>query len=281
MKPLVSFLTVTFSHEPYIRRCIEGVQAQTLKNWEMVIVDDDSTDKTPEIVQSIKDRRIRLVEQEHQGIWNLSKTYNNGLLHCSGKYIAVLDGDDFSYPQRLEKSLEAIGDNVAVCGRADVLDKDGNKLRVVPPDKSMFQCSSHVMLTGCHFSSCTYMVRKESLMAVGGFQKPSAGIACDYATWLALLGKGEIAYIDDVLGAWVQHGNNATSMYGQYARLDLDAMRAFRSWSKTLQKESGWTLMTLKFFWAKIRFRQKVRSHLRILRNSIFFPFPNFKEVKP
>jgi glycosyltransferase involved in cell wall biosynthesis len=87
---LVTVITPTYNHEQYIRACIESVLSQTYPKWEQVIVDDGSTDKTPEIIGSYKDKRIRYVRQENVGIFRLPETYNRALAAARGELIAML-----------------------------------------------------------------------------------------------------------------------------------------------------------------------------------------------
>jgi glycosyltransferase involved in cell wall biosynthesis len=255
----VSFITVTHNHEKYIRKCIKSVLGQTFGNWEMIIIDDGSTDKTCDIVRNYHDKRIKLIEQGHKGIWNLTSTYNEALRYCSGEFVAILEGDDYSYPDRLEKSLEAVGNAVGVCGKATGVNDKGDLLKTVPVD-SITSCSLHNMLMGCQFANCTYMIRTDVLRSINGFQKPCSGISCDYSTQLSLLSKGKIVYIDHLLSTWVKHGNNASIKYENYTRLDLEAIHAFNSWPKKLQHESGWNITTLKLFWVRLRTRQTIRK---------------------
>ncbi len=88
-QPLVSIITPTYNHEKFIGTCIESVLKQTYQNWEMIIIDDGSTDKTGFIVAKYNDNRIRYVKQENVGIWKLKGTYNKALNMSSGNLIAL------------------------------------------------------------------------------------------------------------------------------------------------------------------------------------------------
>ena len=101
--PLVSIITPTYNHEKYIGECIRSVQSQTYSNWEMLIVDDGSTDNTFSIASELAagDSRIRVFTQKNIGIFRLSETYNFALSLSRGKYIAVLEGDDVWLPEKL------------------------------------------------------------------------------------------------------------------------------------------------------------------------------------
>ena len=102
-KTLVSIITPTYNHEHYISDCIRSAQAQTYSNWEMIIVVDGSSDNTLSIARSFaeKDDRVQVYTQENVGIFRLSETYNFALSKSKGTFIAVLEGDDVWFPEKL------------------------------------------------------------------------------------------------------------------------------------------------------------------------------------
>jgi succinoglycan biosynthesis protein ExoO len=101
-RPRVSVITPAYNVAPYIGRCIESVQAQTLTDWEMVIVDDASTDDTVAVVERyLTDSRIKLLRNEQN--MGAGYTRNRALEQAQGEWIAVLDSDDWYAPQRLER----------------------------------------------------------------------------------------------------------------------------------------------------------------------------------
>lgn len=107
---LVSIITPVYNGESWILECIKSVQNQTYKNWEMLIVDDFSTDKTREVVrETLIDQRIRLYSNsENKGV---SFSRNIAISNAKGRYIAFLDADDVWLPQKLEKQLSFMKDN--------------------------------------------------------------------------------------------------------------------------------------------------------------------------
>ena len=101
-QPLVSIITPTYNHEQFIGQCVGSVLAQTYTNWEQIIIDDGSTDNTNEVIKTYNDRRIRYIYQKNVGIWKLNETYNKALALANGELIAILEGDDFWPPDKLE-----------------------------------------------------------------------------------------------------------------------------------------------------------------------------------
>jgi O86/O127-antigen biosynthesis beta-1,3-galactosyltransferase len=103
MNPLVSFLVPAYNEEKYIKKCIDSMLAQTEKNFEIVIIDDGSTDSTYKIITSFNDSRVRVFKQKNKG---RVVARNKALQLSRGKYIALQDADDWSEPERLKKQLE-------------------------------------------------------------------------------------------------------------------------------------------------------------------------------
>lgn len=115
MRPTVSVITPAYNVAPYIGRCIESVLAQTLTDWEMLIVDDASTDETVTIVERyLEDPRIKLLRNEQN--MGAGYTRNRALENAQGEWIAVLDADDWYAPQRLERLV-----TFATCMQAEMV----------------------------------------------------------------------------------------------------------------------------------------------------------------
>lgn len=102
--PLISVALATYNHQDYIGDAIRSVLEQTIGDWELVVVDDGSTDKTADIARSFKDPRIRVIAQSNQGP---GASLNTAVSCCRGEYIALMSGDDVCKPNRLERQLTA------------------------------------------------------------------------------------------------------------------------------------------------------------------------------
>ena len=106
MTPLVSVITPAFNAGRYIGETIASVQGQTWRDWELLVVDDGSSDDTADRVREfLWDRRIRLLSQSNCGV---SAARNAGLRLARGSYIAFLDADDAWKPENLERKLHAL-----------------------------------------------------------------------------------------------------------------------------------------------------------------------------
>jgi glycosyltransferase involved in cell wall biosynthesis len=105
MTPKISVIIPLYNKGPYIARAIESVLHQTMQNFEIIAVDDHSSDSGPEIVKSFNDSRITLIEQEHKGV---SFTRNHGVNLATSDFIAFLDADDEWMPRHLETIIRLI-----------------------------------------------------------------------------------------------------------------------------------------------------------------------------
>lgn len=115
-KPFLTVAMPVFNGQKYLKEAIESVLAQTYDNFELLIIDDGSTDQSVEIIKSIKDPRIRLVQNERN--YGVGYTRNVGIDEAEGEYMAWMDCDDLIHPQRLEKQLNYLLQHpeIGICG---------------------------------------------------------------------------------------------------------------------------------------------------------------------
>src|SRR5690625_6791695 len=121
----ISVIMPAYNEERYIAESIQSILNQTFQDFELIIVDDGSTDKTFEIASSFNDPRVKLYKQQNSGP---AAARNKALSLAKGKYIALQDADDRSKPERLEKQYDFLENNldyIAVGTDADYIDKDG------------------------------------------------------------------------------------------------------------------------------------------------------------
>ncbi len=211
-KPLVSIITPTYNHEKYIAKCIESVIAQTYDNWEMIIIDDGSTDKTPDIIAKYDEDRIKYYRQKNKGIWKLNETYNKALKHANGELIAILEGDDFWPHDKLEKQITCFErrDVVLTWGVVGITNSNGNIIKFFPDNPEYLLNKSHVelfkkVLHENVIPAVTVMTTKDSLLKIGGFKQTDYTPFVDYPTWLNLGKIGNFCFSGEVLGYWRRH----------------------------------------------------------------------------
>lgn len=220
---LFSIIIPTFNHARYIGECIESVLAQTYPHWEMIIVDDGSTDGTCDVVNSFDDSRIRYVQQEHRGIEGLSETNNTALTMARGEFIAILEGDDFWPHYKLASHLEAFADPETVLsfGYTQEILPDGVSTNLIPrtllPEEALTNSpvgrASLYMMNIHHttyFFPVSVAIRRSAMEAVGGFRQPSYLPLVDFPTFLHLTLQGKFAFTNRIMGFWRRHPCSVT-----------------------------------------------------------------------
>jgi glycosyltransferase involved in cell wall biosynthesis len=212
---------------------IDSVLGQTLEDLELIVVDDGSTDETPEIIPALQaaDDRIKYMPLKHMGI---SRSLNQGLRAASGEFVAFQDADDWSLPERLERELEVMErrPEVEVVGcRMREVDHEGRQL--TPRTKF---AAGDVNDALSHFNpipnSCA-MVRRTEALAVGGFDSRYQ-YAMDHDLWLRLAERGVVTTLDEVLAVRCMGGDNVAArkeraQIAEGVRIRLAAMSRRRS----------------------------------------------------
>lgn len=191
MEPLVSIIMPCYNAERYVAQSIESVLAQTYQNWELLITDDGSTDKSVEIVSKycIKDDRISiLVPDEHQGI---ARTRNMSIARAKGKFVAFLDSDDIWYSEKLEKQVGYMLENdvAFTYSSYEIIDAQCNSKNRVVKDAGVVSYKKYLRNT---IICCgTVVVDKEK---TGHFATPIIKTSEDMSLWLSIMKRGFDAY---------------------------------------------------------------------------------------
>ncbi len=175
--PRVSVCIPAYNHERYIAECIESVLNQTFQDFEVLVTDDHSTDRTPEIIASFRDDRIRV--WRHARNLGPSATANNNMVHATGEYLAFLPSDDAFEPEKLERQcavLDARPELGAVFTRPLLVDEDGRAIegdghfaaRVFEqPNRAPEEWLRTFFLQGNCLCGPTAMVRRQVVERVG------------------------------------------------------------------------------------------------------------------
>ncbi|WP_227937213.1 glycosyltransferase family 2 protein [Alkalihalobacillus deserti] len=190
-QPLVTVVTAAFNCEKFIGETIQSVQNQTYENWEMILVDDYSTDGTLDVLQryAAEDDRIKvMVLEENSGA---AVARNKALNSAKSKYVAFLDSDDLWLPEKLEKQIAFMQENdyAFTFTAYKTMDEFGNDLgQVVQAPKQMdYKGLLKNTIIGC----LTVVIDVEK---TGVLQMPLIRTRQDWALWLSVLKRGYIAY---------------------------------------------------------------------------------------
>lgn len=198
--PVVSVLMCVYNDERYVSPAIESILNQTFLDFEFIIVDDGSTDSTPEILNKYaeRDKRIKVFRIKNSGT---TVAANFGLQKARGKYVARLDSDDISYPDRLQIEVDYLNThpNVALIGGgSDLIDMNGN---VVGQRNINTKNSLKTLHHRCIFQQSDVMFRRNLVIELGGYREKFHN-SQDYDLWLRISEKAGIAKLATPLGQW-------------------------------------------------------------------------------
>ncbi len=196
MLPLVSVIIPTFNRATWVREAVDSVLAQTFRDFELIVVDDGSTDTTREGLGLYGDR-LRVVYQTRQGV---SAARNRGLEMAAGKWLAFLDSDDLWLPQKLETQVDFLNRNprAEICQTEEIWIRHGRR---VNPKKKHRKPSGDIFapsLSLCLVSPSAVMLKMSLLKEVGFFDQSLP--ACeDYDLWLRISCRKPVFLIEEPL----------------------------------------------------------------------------------
>lgn len=190
MSPLqISVVMPVYNGEQFVAKAVESILNQTFNDFELIIIDDKSTDNSVKIIKSFDDSRIKLIQNERN--FGIATSLNKGIKYARGQYIARMDADDISYPNRLEEQISFLEKNpgVSVLGTyASLFDEDGriwgNHRRPVVPTLRDWLWGSQVI-------HASVMMRKQDVQDAGGYDSRTYRVE-DYDLWLRMFKKGYV-----------------------------------------------------------------------------------------
>ncbi|PKM64368.1 MAG: glycosyl transferase [Firmicutes bacterium HGW-Firmicutes-20] len=206
-KTMISIITPAYNASRYLRECIKSVLAQSDKRWEMIIVNDASTDDTLSIIEEYvqKDSRIKCISLPNNG--GIANARNTGLIHAQGRYVAFLDSDDCWRVDKLQKQLDFMLKNQAAFVFSSYQIMDENSVRskqvISAPDKVTFSDLIRANYIGC----LTVMIDTEVVRSLT-FPKIKHE---DFACWLSVLHSGIVAFGQDEILADYRKSFSSTS----------------------------------------------------------------------
>ncbi|MDC7236609.1 MAG: glycosyltransferase family 2 protein [Sphaerochaetaceae bacterium] len=191
MENLVSIITPTYNCEKYIKETVKSVLSQSYKNWELIVVDDYSTDTTVDILKKyqLEDSRIQLIQLESNK--GAAVARSRAIDFAKGRFIAFLDSDDIWTPDKLSEQISyMIENNYAVsCTSYLIIDESGNLLNQKKKALQKVNYSKLLIENTIGNSSLIYDASK-----LGKFSVPNIRKRNDYALWLKILKKEKYIY---------------------------------------------------------------------------------------
>lgn len=263
----VSVIIPLYNGAKLIERTLDSVLAQTYKDYEVILVNDESPDDVGEVVNDYIEKHsgtdFIYIEQKNKG---LGGARNSGIRQASGEIIAILDQDDIWYSNKLEKAVKAFQNNpgIAIISH-DLHDRKGGEISGIrrngPGAKDMHRA---LLYSGNLLSTPAVTFRKKILEDIGYFSESKSAYLCeDYDLWLRAAKAGHLFhFIPQILGSYTLHDNNFTNssrekmfqsviniINDHYSRLEN---RSMIDWFRFRRTKAN-----IYYNWAYYRFKSK------------------------
>ncbi len=207
--PQVSVVIPAYNAARYLGQAIDSVLQQSFQDFEVIIVDDGSTDETASIVQSFADPRVHYLYQDNQ---ERSRARNRGVSASTGEYIAFIDADDYFYPQKLAWQVAALNANLdigLVAGGLAWVDDAGKELMLFKPWLAHPRPDLKYLLFRTLSNLGATLIRKRCIHLVGGFAENLSHCE-DWDFWLRLAVAGcRMAWTKEIVLAYRIHSENS------------------------------------------------------------------------
>jgi len=217
--PLVSAIVPVYNGERFLAEALDSALAQSMRDLEIIVVDDGSTDGTAAIADAYAARHPGVVRSIHQPNLGLCHARNAALTAASGRYFALLDSDDVWLPHHLADSvaeLERRGDVALVHADIERIDTDGNSLGIAARHWHSAGPDAFVALylRREHVCCPTAVFRRSVLERVGAFDPQFNRLGCeDRDLWMRIAAEADILFLDTVHARYRLHGTNMSTNY--------------------------------------------------------------------
>lgn len=222
-KPEISVLIAAYNRENYIATALKSILNQTKTDFEVIVVDDGSTDSTMSVVQSYPDPRIRLIRNERN--LGIPRTRNRGLEAARGQYFAILDSDDYALPHRLARQAAFLGANPDIAevgawgGWMDATGRMNSKVKQQPLTDGAIRTQ---LLFTCCINNRSLMARTEVLRQFG--YPTDFTLSSDYELHRKVVREHKVANLPEVLVVGRAHNAQATKINTKLQRMTTRAV---------------------------------------------------------
>lgn len=206
--PKVSILMPVYNAEQYLSQALDSIVSQSFEDWELILINDGSTDRSESIIMDYDDERIFYIKNPVN--LKLIKTLNKGIDYCGGQYIARMDADDICHPDRLKRQVEFLDSHpqVLMSGTAAaVIDNSGKKTGNIHNLTSDDYLQINLMFSPS-FIHPSMMIRTEVLKQ-NKYDEAYKHVE-DYDLWCRIAKLGKVANIDDELLRYRWHDSNVS-----------------------------------------------------------------------
>ena len=254
MEDLVSIIMPSYNTAKYIKDSIESVLSQTYTNWELIIVDDCSTDNTDEVVGKFSDGRIRYFKNEKNSGAAVSR--NKALREAKGRWIAFLDSDDLWLPEKLEKQIAFMKQNGYVFSYTNYIEineeSKPNGVMVTGPKRITRRGMYSYCWPGC--LTVMYNADKVGLIQIEDIKKNN-----DYAMWLKVCKKADCYLLDEYLAEYRRGREGIISRNSYMTLIKWHFKLFYEADSKNIFLSSALTIVNIGFGFIKKLCYKKVQ----------------------
>lgn len=294
--PLFSVVIPTYNQAQYLKLAIDSVLAQTYTDFEIIVVNNYSTDGTREVVDTYDDTRLSIIDFANHGIIGAAR--NVGIKTSHGQLVAFLDSDDTWYPNKLEEVARVfkVNPNVGlICHNQDMV-RDGiveHQTNYGPPENYINNMYDYVLQASNGPSTSATTVTRKHLESVTGFsENPDFITVEDYELWLRLAQTCTFHFIKAVLGAHTFHGESSSQnaerlLHGGLAVLSKIAKELEEPTEKLSHPQLRRRLQSIRFHRANAYFvagrnyhrRGELRKPFEYYRKALAVHFPHRKAL--
>jgi len=224
--PKISVLMPVYNAEKFVCEAVDSILHQTFTDFEFLIINDASTDNTKQKIFAYKDSRIRYYENKIN--LGVAKTLNIGLHLAKSKYIARMDADDISLPERFEQQIRFMDENstIAVCGTwLKLLNSNKNEIWKTPSDHKTIKSVS-LFYSSIHHP--TVLIRNDVLKRYNLFYNSSFSHVEDYELWVRIMEKARVANLKEVLLFHRIHSNHVGNVYKHIQIKNANKIRLYQ-----------------------------------------------------
>jgi glycosyltransferase involved in cell wall biosynthesis len=280
--PKVSVIVPAYNAMVYLPQTIDSVLSQTFTDFELLVINDGSSDQIIEWFSQVRDSRIKLISQENQGVANAR---NTGILSAKGEYIAFLDADDIWGKTKLEKQVSCLDKNPSaglVYTWTQLIDATGNLLKFSVMHQEEGYIWKKIVIQDVVGSGSCAMVRATCFQQMGLFDQ-NVAIAADFDMWIRIAAVYKFAVVKEYLVFYRQHLTNASKDRQQMIKIHAQVIEKNfknipmellylrkRAYANLYRYQSWIALENGDYQGAKLLFRHAT------LHNQIWYLFPNY-----
>lgn len=271
--PLISIVIPTYNHANFLGRALKSVVDQTYTNWELVVIDNHSSDNTNEIIEGFIDPRIKYLKINNNGV--IAASRNMGIREANGEWIAFLDSDDWWTKDKLQQCVKVINDKVDFIYH--YLEIASNKprylrRRLVKTPQVNAPVIMDLLVNGNKIHNSSVVVRKALLLEIGGInESPDVIAAEDFDTYLRIASiTDNFICLPHTFGYYFVHETNTSSI----ARKDMSIsdQNVVAGFCNLLDHQKK-IKVKARFYYSKGRFNYSNGNYREAIKNFLYTTF--------